>query len=179
VDTIILDKDRFKIELDKLKNYDFAAILVEGNIDDILAHRYISQVAPQAVIATINSIMIVYGIPIIFASNRATAKMVCEDLLIRYWEMNINKINPLPGGLTDQAIDKIMDDYLQLLNPAFDKEKIKLYYRKQLTELALNQRQSDNNAKIIRKPRKPKEYNPMPAELVLPVVENKDDKENK
>lgn len=84
VKTVVLDMKRFRMELKALEKMDFAAVVVEGTIQDILSSRYKLGVHPQSVIGATAAIMMDYGVPIIFAGTRAAACHMTRSLLERY-----------------------------------------------------------------------------------------------
>lgn len=84
VGTVIYQKDRFHNELCALARMDFAAIVVEASLTDILEHRYKSGVLPASVIGAAVAVMVEYRIPIIFCGNRQIACHMTQKLLQRY-----------------------------------------------------------------------------------------------
>jgi len=84
VGTVIYHQDRFHEELCALAHMDFAAIVVEASLKDILDHRYKSDVLPLSVIGAAVAIMVEYRVPIIFCGNRQLACHVTLTILQRY-----------------------------------------------------------------------------------------------
>ncbi|HOC93368.1 MAG TPA: ERCC4 domain-containing protein [bacterium] len=84
VGTVIYQKERFHNELCALARMDFAAIVVEASLTDILEHRYKSGVRPVSVIGAAVAVIVEYRVPIIFAGNRQLACHVTQSLLQRY-----------------------------------------------------------------------------------------------
>jgi ERCC4-type nuclease len=80
---------RFGAELDKLADYDFAAIVVEADIRDVHLHRYHSKVAPTAVLSRAASITATRGIPVIFAGSHVHAADFGHRLLRRWFEHRV------------------------------------------------------------------------------------------
>ena len=87
VNTIILQRERFREELKKLQSYKAACVVVEADASAIHDHRYSSNAHPNAVWGAMMSIIIDYSIPIYFLSNRHTAIKFTEDYLVRYAAM--------------------------------------------------------------------------------------------
>jgi len=85
VGTVIYQKDRFHIELCALARMEFAAVVVEASLTDILEHRYKSDVRPTSVIGAVVAIIVEYRVPIIFAGNRQLACHVTESILKRFF----------------------------------------------------------------------------------------------
>jgi len=63
VGTVIYQKERFHNELCAMARMDFAAIVVEASLPDILEHRYKSGVIPTSVIGAAVAIMVEYKVP--------------------------------------------------------------------------------------------------------------------
>jgi len=63
---------------------DFAAIVVEASLTDILEHRYKSGVRPVSVIGAAVAVMVKYRVPIIFCGNRQLACHVTHAILQRF-----------------------------------------------------------------------------------------------
>ncbi len=92
VSTVIYQKERFHKELCALARLDFAAIVVEASLTDILDHRYKSAVKPLSVIGAAVAIMVEYRIPIIFCGNRQIAAHVTRTILKRLHDRMIKNI---------------------------------------------------------------------------------------
>jgi len=84
VGTVIYHKERFHNELCALARMDFAAIVVEASLPDILEHRYKSGVRPASVIGAAVAVIVEYRIPIIFCGNRQLACHMTQSILQRY-----------------------------------------------------------------------------------------------
>lgn len=91
--TIIHSRDRFTRELAILKSYPRAWIIVEGSFDDLLHGRYDSQVNPKSLSAITASLMVAYGIPVLFATDRACACALAEELLLQWYQRQEAKPN--------------------------------------------------------------------------------------
>ncbi|MCC6389106.1 MAG: ERCC4 domain-containing protein [Bryobacterales bacterium] len=86
VSTVIHDRPRFYRELERLRGYASAAVIVEGNLMDVLGGRYRSAAHPNALLGTIAAITIDFGIPVFFCSNRQAAARFVEAYLVRIFE---------------------------------------------------------------------------------------------
>lgn len=78
------DRDRFTRELERLRGYEAAALLVEAPYRQITAGRYRSRMKPDAAIQSIVSIMVNYRMPVFFADNRETGERFIYDFLRHY-----------------------------------------------------------------------------------------------
>ena len=67
-----------------LKTYPRAWIVVEASLDDILQGRYQSRAYPQSLLALTASLMTTIGIPVLFATDRPSARALVEELLLQW-----------------------------------------------------------------------------------------------
>ncbi|WP_438014900.1 ERCC4 domain-containing protein [Sorangium sp. So ce315] len=77
------ERERFKRELEKLRAYDFAAVIVEANLADVAAGCYRSRATPQSIIGSAAAITLDYC-PVLFASDREEAARFARLLLTRF-----------------------------------------------------------------------------------------------
>jgi ERCC4-type nuclease len=84
VATVIRGRKRFHRELQKLSAYDAACVVVECNFRDLVEGLYRSDAHPNALIATVASIVIDFGVPVYFCSDRQAACRFVEEYLIRF-----------------------------------------------------------------------------------------------
>lgn len=85
VHTVIRERDRFRAEILKLSTYSFACVVVEANVEDVLSGAYPSGAHPSSVLGAALSIIIDYGVPVYFCSNRQVACRFTCELLLRYF----------------------------------------------------------------------------------------------
>lgn len=81
VNTVIHNKDRFFRELEKLQTYDFACIVVEASLKQILAGKFTSNASPLSVIGLMISCMTRFKVPVILCDSRQHAKIFVERFL--------------------------------------------------------------------------------------------------
>ncbi|WP_437611167.1 ERCC4 domain-containing protein [Sorangium sp. So ce834] len=84
VQSLILHRQRFKRECERLRSYALKAIVVEADAGDVFAHAYRSDAAPNAVIATGLAFLRDYGVATIWAGNREHAEHMAETILLRF-----------------------------------------------------------------------------------------------
>ena len=84
VTTVIRGRKRFHRELQKLAAFDSACVVVECNFRDLVDGRYRSDAHPNALIATVASIVIDFGVPVYFCSDRQAACRFVEEYLTRF-----------------------------------------------------------------------------------------------
>jgi len=86
----VINKDnrqRFFAELNRMKQYPrkVYCVIIEGSFEDIFEHRYESHAEPMSIFGFILSIMTDWGIPVIMAGNRQIGRLICETLLVNFW----------------------------------------------------------------------------------------------
>lgn len=82
------ERNRFTRELERLEKMDYAAVVIESSLSDILHGTEYSQVHPRSAIGSILSWSVKYGIPFFFAENRKRGRLFVYHLLKKYWEYN-------------------------------------------------------------------------------------------
>lgn len=75
------DRDRFTRELERLRGYQSAALLIEAPLAIIQAGRYRSRMKPDAAVQSIFSIMQRYRMPVYFAKDRTDGEAFVYDFL--------------------------------------------------------------------------------------------------
>ena len=86
VNTVIGDWPRFVECLKRMRRVEYAAIIVEAEIDDVVTHRYESRASASAVLGRANSISVNWGVPVFFWSNRQECQMMAASMLSLFWE---------------------------------------------------------------------------------------------
>ena len=84
VGTAIHARERFARELRRLAAYDFACVVVEASMGDLLLHRYRSAADPRSVFGAVLSIVLDHRVPVFFCSDRQVACRFVEGLLVLY-----------------------------------------------------------------------------------------------
>ena len=87
VGSITSGRERFVRELTRLASFDFRCVIVEANIDDIWAHRYVSRAVPSSVIGSCAAFAIDFNIPFLFGGDAAKSADFGLRLL-RRWHAN-------------------------------------------------------------------------------------------
>lgn len=73
VSTVIHSRERFRDELRRLSGYRAACVVVEAGLADVLHKRFRGDAHPNAVLGSALSIILDFGIPVFFCSNRQAA----------------------------------------------------------------------------------------------------------
>jgi ERCC4-type nuclease len=84
VATAIHARERFARELRRLATYDFACVVVEASMEDVLLHRYRSGADPRSVFGATLSIVLDHRVPVFFCGDRQIACRYVEGLLTLY-----------------------------------------------------------------------------------------------
>jgi len=84
VSTVIRGRDRFQKELKRLQSYEAACVVVEASLRDILEGNYRSGAHPNSILGAILSIIVDFGIPVYFCSDRQVACRFVEGYLRRF-----------------------------------------------------------------------------------------------
>ncbi|HWR49699.1 MAG TPA: ERCC4 domain-containing protein [Bryobacteraceae bacterium] len=82
VGTVIHARERFARELEKLTQYRAACVVVEAGLADLLHGRYRGRAHPNAVLGSALSIILDYGVPVFFCSDRQAACTFVEAYLL-------------------------------------------------------------------------------------------------
>ncbi|MCK9328047.1 MAG: hypothetical protein M0P69_21305 [Bacteroidales bacterium] len=93
VHTVIRDRDRFRNELKILQTYPCACVIVEANLDDVFTGDYRSGAHPSSILGATLSIIVDYGVPVYFCSNRQLARRFVMEFLLRYYRKGIDSCN--------------------------------------------------------------------------------------
>ncbi len=91
VGSITAGRERFWNCCDRMSRLDFACIVVECSMDDVLTSNYRSKARPQSVIGSALAIHVDFGIPVIWAGNRTNAANITERLLTRLWRKHLTE----------------------------------------------------------------------------------------
>ena len=80
------DRERFKRELEKMRGFEFKAILVEGEEDNLHQHHDFSLMHPEAIRQSVVSIEIRHGVHFYFG-KREKLERICLDRLIKFFRV--------------------------------------------------------------------------------------------
>lgn len=91
------ERDRFERELERLAEMDYAAVVVEASLADVLAGVERSLVTPQAAAGSLVAWSVKYGLPIWFAGDRRLAAALVLKALAKFWKYRIAQPAKLRG----------------------------------------------------------------------------------
>ena len=77
------NRERFERELHRLRGFRFKRLLIVGSEENILAGRYLSQIKPNAVMATLGAFEMRYRCPVVFKPSPEAAARQSERWA--YW----------------------------------------------------------------------------------------------
>ena len=77
-------RERFERELRRSRALEHFAIVVEANLSDLAAGRYRSDMTPEAVLQSIVTLSVRYGVPVWLCDSRELGQRVTESLLVKY-----------------------------------------------------------------------------------------------
>ena len=78
-------RNRFTRELERLRGYESAVVVVEAGFYELAEGRYRSKLNPTSAVQTIISMMQAYRMPFFFAETRADAERFAFDFLRHYY----------------------------------------------------------------------------------------------
>lgn len=86
VSTVIHRRRRFREELRELSQYRAACVVVEAELLDVLGKRYRGEARPEAVVGATLSILLDFGVPVVFCGNRQAACHFTQAFLLAAWK---------------------------------------------------------------------------------------------
>ena len=84
VGSITVGRERFLRELDRLRKYECAAVVIEGSLADLHEHRYRSLATTASVLGTAWALHCRY-VPLVFAGSRELGVLATEGILRRWY----------------------------------------------------------------------------------------------
>jgi ERCC4-type nuclease len=82
VSTVIHARPRFREELRRLAGYRAACVVVEAGVADVLLQHYRGEAHPNAVVGNALSIILDFGVPVLFCGNRQAACQFVQAYLL-------------------------------------------------------------------------------------------------
>ncbi len=79
--TVLNDRPRFYAELERLRAYDFRAVIVEASVREIMAGRYTSMASPASVLGFVAEVTVAQSVPVYLSGTRAEAQILAGKLL--------------------------------------------------------------------------------------------------
>jgi ERCC4-type nuclease len=91
--TITFGRERFIRELQRFAPFEFGAVVIEANIGDVWAHKYVSKANPASIVGSCAAFTIDFGIPFFFAGDASRAADFALRLLKRFYKNATEKTN--------------------------------------------------------------------------------------
>lgn len=80
------ERKRFERELQRLAEFDYSAIIIEGDLQTLTRPSAFSKVSPRAVINSLVSWSVKFNIHVFFCGNRNLARALTYRILEKYWK---------------------------------------------------------------------------------------------
>ena len=77
------DRPRFIEQIERMQSYPVRALVVEGDMDAVLAGAYRSSINPLSVLGTLIKVATDYGVPVWLAGDARNAALLVERMLLR------------------------------------------------------------------------------------------------
>lgn len=84
VASVTTHRERFERELQTLRGYDIAAIVVEADMGHVLRHEYRSQATPDSVLQSLAAFQVRYRVPTLWAGSPQGAAYMVRALCRHY-----------------------------------------------------------------------------------------------
>ena len=94
--TFTAGMERFKKEIERAKSYDYFAIMIEGSFGKMLGKKFTNskfiKVPGKTVMATLNTLRVKYGVPVIFCQNRTEMKKEMTYIFQAYLRWKLKEV---------------------------------------------------------------------------------------
>lgn len=91
----VTSRERFLAEMERLRSYKHACVVVEATYRDVLEHRYTAQgVHPQSILGTASMIWLAFGVPVFFVGDRPEAREFAERILLQVHKRREEEAKP-------------------------------------------------------------------------------------
>lgn len=80
------ERERTKVKLERLKRYEFAALVIEFEEDELYMPHFFTEISPEVIRQSLISFEIKYGIHVFYGDRKALERKVL-DWMIYYWKI--------------------------------------------------------------------------------------------
>lgn len=94
------DRERFFREIMRLKGFEYSALIIEAGLNELYSGKWRSQITPQSVIGSLQSISIKYGVNVFWAENRTLCAQWVEGILYHFLRSKMQEYERLMPLLT-------------------------------------------------------------------------------
>jgi len=95
-------RGRFEKELNRLRPYTLAVVVVEASLEEVAHGKYTSKMSAQAALQSIFAMQVRYGIPFMFCGSRRGGEYATHGLLSKYAREIIKQYEVLHGTRTNK-----------------------------------------------------------------------------
>ncbi|MGO8822061.1 MAG: ERCC4 domain-containing protein [Desulfomonilaceae bacterium] len=88
-------RDRFIRELERARDLEYFAVLVEAHYSDLVHGNYVSRLHPNSAIESISAWEIRFGHPFLFCGNQELAARKCESLLKKFYREQMKQVGEI------------------------------------------------------------------------------------
>lgn len=84
--TVMRERSRFYRELERLRAFQFRAVIVEASVREIMGGRYKSRANPASVLGFVAEVTVGQSVPVYLAGSRPEAQILAGVLLRQAWK---------------------------------------------------------------------------------------------
>lgn len=95
--TVLRDRARFYRELERLRAFDFRAVVIEAGVREIMAGAFKSQARPEAILGFVAEVAVGQSVPVYLAGSRAEAQVLAGAFL----RMAAKKLSSRPAAAVE------------------------------------------------------------------------------
>lgn len=97
------NRDRFFRELERLRAYDAAALVVEATYKDIALGRYRSRIPAETVIQSLVSIQANFRLPVVFSGSAQAGEKFVHDFFRHYQRHEVERYKAIAADLNAEG----------------------------------------------------------------------------
>lgn len=84
IGSLTIGRERFMREIEKMRQFRFAALLVEADRRQVIGHEYVSAAKPKAMLASLDALQVRAGVHVIWAGDHDFAARRLEGLVRQF-----------------------------------------------------------------------------------------------
>ena len=90
--TLTKGRERFERECERGRGFDYFGVIIEAALEDVRAHRYQSQMTPQALLQSLAAFSVRYGLHVHWCGTRSGGEYMVHSLLSKYLREAENRL---------------------------------------------------------------------------------------
>lgn len=107
--SITAGRERFEREFERMSAMEFAAVVVEGELAEVLEYASEStKVLPKSIVGTVDAWRIRYGVHFIFCMSRRHAERQTFGLLYQFWKNEQKKLKEMKSDKVDAELQNVL-----------------------------------------------------------------------